>query len=87
MFQPAEQFMSRTAIEQLRRGRDVTRPLRLFLGLSRINQQSHKEQVYVYESPIQVRILTRTDALRGEPVLPQFQLPLTALFDEVQEAG
>ena len=45
-----------------------------------------QEQVYVYESPTQVRILTRTDELRGEPVLPQFQLPLTALFDEVQEA-
>jgi Uma2 family endonuclease len=45
-----------------------------------------QEQVYVYESPTQVRILTRTDELRGEPVLPQFRLPLTALFDEAQEA-
>jgi Uma2 family endonuclease len=45
-----------------------------------------REQVYVYESPTQVRILTRADALHGEPVLPQFRLPLAALFDEVEEA-
>jgi Uma2 family endonuclease len=44
-----------------------------------------QEQVYVYESPTQVRILTRADELRGEPVLPHFRLPLTALFDEVEE--
>src|SRR6266571_9202265 len=45
-----------------------------------------REQVYVYDSPTQVRILARADELRGEPVLPQFRLPLTALFDEVEEA-
>ena len=45
-----------------------------------------QEQVYVYESPTQVRILTRADELHGEPVLPHFRLPLTALFDEVEEA-
>ena len=44
-----------------------------------------QEQVYVYESPTQVRILSRADELRGEPVLPHFRLPLTALFDEVEE--
>ena len=44
-----------------------------------------QEQVYVYESPTQVRILTRADELRGEPVLPHFRLPLRALFDEVAE--
>ena len=44
-----------------------------------------QEQVYVYESPTQVRILTRADELGGEPVLPHFRLPLTALFDEVEE--
>ena len=45
-----------------------------------------REQVYVYESPTQVRILTRDDELHGEPVLPQFRLPLTALFEEAEEA-
>ena len=45
-----------------------------------------QEQVYIYESPSRVRILTRADELRGEPVLPHFRLPLTALFDEVEEA-
>jgi Uma2 family endonuclease len=45
-----------------------------------------QEQVYVYESPSRVRILTRVDTLCGEPVLPHFRLPLTALFDEVEEA-
>ncbi len=44
-----------------------------------------QEQVYVYDSPTQVRILSRADALHGEPVLPHFRLPLTALFDEVEE--
>ena len=33
-------------------------------------------QVYIYESPTQVRILTRADELYGEPVLPHFRLPL-----------
>ena len=45
-----------------------------------------QEQVYIYESPSRVRILTRADELRGEPVLPQFRLPLTTLFDEIEEA-
>jgi Uma2 family endonuclease len=44
-----------------------------------------QEQVYIYDSPTQVRILTRADELHGEPVLPQFRLPLTALFDEGEE--
>ena len=45
-----------------------------------------QEQVYIYESPTQVRILARADELYGEPVLPHFRLPLTALFEEVEEA-
>ena len=45
----------------------------------------YQEQVYIYESPTSVRLLTRADALRGEPVLPHFQLQLAALFDEVEE--
>jgi Uma2 family endonuclease len=36
-----------------------------------------QEQVYAYESPTSVRILTRTDELSGEPILPHFRLPLT----------
>ena len=43
-----------------------------------------QEHVYVYESPTQVRILTRTDVLQGEPILPQFRLPLAELFDDVE---
>jgi hypothetical protein len=43
-----------------------------------------QEHVYVYESPTRVRILTRTDVLQGEPVLPQFQLPLAELFDDAE---
>ena len=43
-----------------------------------------QEQVYIYESPTQVRILSRADDLYGEPVLPHFRLPLAALFDEVE---
>ena len=35
-----------------------------------------QEQVYVYDSPTSVRILTRTDELSGDPVLPQLQTTL-----------
>ena len=41
-----------------------------------------QEQIYVYNSPTQVRIFTRTDELPGEPLLPHFRLPLATLFDE-----
>ena len=44
-----------------------------------------QEQIHLYESPTRVRILTRTDALGGEPVLPHFQLRVAALFDEGEE--
>jgi Uma2 family endonuclease len=43
-----------------------------------------QEQLYIYESPTQVRILTRADELYGEPVLPHFRLPLVALFEEIE---
>ena len=45
-----------------------------------------QEQVYIYESPTQVRILTRADELYGEPVLPHFRLPLATLFEEIEAA-
>lgn len=41
-----------------------------------------EEQVYVYESPTQVHILTRSAELDGGKVLPDFRLPLSALFEE-----
>jgi Uma2 family endonuclease len=40
------------------------------------------ESVYVYESPQQVRRLTRGDTLDGGVVLPGFQLPLIELFPD-----
>jgi Uma2 family endonuclease len=36
--------------------------------------------VYSYESPTQIRVLTRNDSLDGGVVLPGFQLPLVQLF-------
>ena len=45
-----------------------------------------QEQVYIYESPTHVRILTRMDELYGEPVLPHFRLPLAALFEDIEAA-
>src|SRR5215831_12080010 len=39
VFQPALHFRSNTAVDQLK-GVEMLRPLRLFLGLSGINQQS-----------------------------------------------
>ncbi len=40
-----------------------------------------QEQVYVYQSPTQNRILTRGDQLDGEEILPGFRLPVAALFE------
>ncbi len=39
-----------------------------------------QERFYVYDSPSQVRRLTRADTLDGGVVLPGFQLPLAELF-------
>jgi len=39
-----------------------------------------QERFYIYDSPSQVRRLTRADTLDGSGVLPGFQLPLTELF-------
>jgi Uma2 family endonuclease len=43
-----------------------------------------QEQVYVYDSPTSVRILTRTDELSGDPILPSFRLPLVELFEDTE---
>jgi Uma2 family endonuclease len=39
-----------------------------------------ERQVYVYESPTQVRILAASDSLLGGDLFPDFALPLTSLF-------
>jgi Uma2 family endonuclease len=44
-----------------------------------------QERVYVYTSPIAVRVLSRTDELTGDPVLPGFRLPLAELFPPPDE--
>jgi Uma2 family endonuclease len=41
-----------------------------------------EEQIYVYQSPTQIRVLTRKDDLEGEDFLPGFRLPLGDLFEE-----
>jgi len=38
------------------------------------------QQVYVYDSPTQVRILMVRDTLTGGTILPDFRLPLASLF-------
>lgn len=38
------------------------------------------EQVYVYRSPTEVRILTRADVLDASPVMPGFQVSVNDLF-------
>ena len=43
-----------------------------------------QEQVYIYDSPSSVRILTRTDELSGDPILPHFHLPLVELFEDAE---
>jgi Uma2 family endonuclease len=42
-----------------------------------------QRQIYVYESPTQVRIVNITQELDGGKVLPGFRLPLTMLFGPV----
>jgi Uma2 family endonuclease len=45
------------------------------------------QQVYVYQSPTQVQIVTLPKALTGEPFVPDFRLTLAELFDaEATEA-
>ena len=39
-----------------------------------------EQQAYVYDSPVQVRILTGQDELTGGEVVPGFRLPLVHLF-------
>ncbi len=41
-----------------------------------------QQEVYVYESPTHVTILTRSDSLVGDPVVPGFTVPVSQLFDE-----
>jgi Uma2 family endonuclease len=41
-----------------------------------------EEMVYVYQSPTQLRVLTRNDNLEGEDFLPGFRLPLAELFEQ-----
>lgn len=43
------------------------------------------KQVYVYESPTQARILTIADELTGGSVVPDFRLPVAALFEATVE--
>jgi hypothetical protein len=38
----------------------------------------------VYESPTSVRVLSSTDTLRGEPVLPGFELIVSSLFESAR---
>ena len=40
------------------------------------------EQIYVYTSPTNIRVLTRTDELTAEPLFTGFRLPLAELFPE-----
>jgi Uma2 family endonuclease len=46
-----------------------------------------EQEVYVYDSPTQVRILTANDALEGGTFLPGFHLPVASLFQKSTTAG
>jgi Uma2 family endonuclease len=41
---------------------------------------SNVEQVFVFTSPTEVRVLTRGDELTGDPVVPGFRMPVADLF-------
>ena len=42
-----------------------------------------ERQVYIYDSPTQIRVLTTDDTLDGGTILPGFQLRLDRLFDPI----
>lgn len=44
-----------------------------------------QERLYIYTSPTDVRILSRTDELTGESAVPGFRLPLSELFPPPDE--
>jgi len=46
-----------------------------------------QRQIYVYESPTQVRIVNLTQELEGGKVLPGFRLPLTTLFGPIPKSA
>jgi Uma2 family endonuclease len=53
----------------------------LIAGVRRVwHVLSHVEQVLVWDSPTVVRVLTRADELTGDPVVPEFRLPVADLF-------
>jgi Uma2 family endonuclease len=45
---------------------------------------SHIEQVFVFDSPTTVRVLTRADELTAEPLVPGFRMPMGELFPLVE---
>jgi Putative restriction endonuclease len=46
-----------------------------------------RRQVYVYESPTQIRVLTTDDILDGGTVLTRFQLRVASLFGPIAPAS
>jgi Uma2 family endonuclease len=40
------------------------------------------QQVYVYQSPVEVAVVPATGVLSGADILPGFQLPVASLFEE-----
>ncbi|HUG91719.1 MAG TPA: Uma2 family endonuclease [Planctomycetaceae bacterium] len=44
-----------------------------------------EEQVYVYDSPTTIRVLTRDDELTSESILPGYRLPLAELFERLED--
>jgi Uma2 family endonuclease len=46
---------------------------------------SHIEQVFIFDSPTTVRVLTRADELSAEPVVPGFRMPMAELFPLVEQ--
>jgi Uma2 family endonuclease len=46
-----------------------------------------RQVVHVYESLTQIRVVTITDELVGDPVLPGFRLPLATLFEDAGPAA
>jgi len=45
---------------------------------------SNIEQVFIFDSPQSVRILSRTDELNGEPVVPGFRMLVADLFPPME---
>jgi Uma2 family endonuclease len=68
-----------TMAEQLAKMREYFQAGSLLVWLVLPSQR----EIYVYQSPTQIQVLTQADTLGGGTVVPGFQVPVATLFEDV----